>query len=186
MVSARPSRSVFLSKELPRIPRVKTFADFEAFSRAGRKLAELHLNYETVEKYPVTFTGKLKHNGKTFVNAESGDFYVEKMKHPKKTDAETGKRVDDLSTIIYNKAITIEGIPEEAYEYVVNGKSAIAWVMERQGVSTHKASGITNDANDWAIETMDNPMYPLELVQRVITVSLETMKIVNALPELDS
>ena len=68
---------------------------------------------------------------------------------------------------------------------MVNGKSAIAWVMERQGVSTHKASGIANDANDWAIETMDNPRYPLELLQQVITVSLETMKIVRGLPELD-
>ncbi|MGL4666754.1 MAG: type ISP restriction/modification enzyme, partial [Saezia sp.] len=59
------------------------------------------------------------------------------------------------------------------------------WVMERQGVSTHKESGIVNDANDWAIETMNNPRYPLELFQRVITVSLETMKIVNALPKLE-
>lgn len=117
--------------------------------------------------------------------AVSSDFYAEKMRHPKKTDEETGKRVNDLSTIVYNKNITIEGIPEEAYDYVVNGKSAIAWVMERQAVTTHKASGITNDANDWAIETMNNPMYPLELIQRVITVSLETMKIVNALPKLD-
>lgn len=174
-----------LSKELPRIPRVKTFSDFKAFSDAGRKLADLHLNYEDAEKYPVKFSGTLKHNGKDFINASSADFYVTKMKHPKKTDEETGKRVDDLSKIIYNGKITLEGIPEEAYDYVVNSKSAIAWVMERQAVTTHKASGITNDANDWAIETMGNPKYPLELLQRVITVSLETMKIVNNLPKLD-
>jgi predicted helicase len=77
------------------------------------------------------------------------------------------------------------GIPLEAYDYVVNGKTALAWVMERQAVTTHKASGIVNDANDWAIETMGNPRYPLELFQRMITVSLETMKIVDSLPKLD-
>lgn len=174
-----------LSKELPCIPRVKTFSDFKAFSDAGRKLADLHLNYEDVEKYPAKFSGTLKHDGKDFINASSADFYVTKMKHPKKTDEETGKGIDDLTKIIYNGKITLEGIPEEAYDYVVNSKSAIAWVMERQAVTTHKASGIINDANDWAIETMGNPKYPLELLQRVITVSLETMKIVNNLPKLD-
>lgn len=174
-----------LSKELPRIPRVKTFEDFTTFSQAGRQLADLHLNYETVDKYPVTFTGKLQHNGTDFVGATDADFYVTKMKHPKKKDEETGKSVNDLSKIIYNTKITLSDIPLEAYDYVVNGKSAIAWVMERQGVSTHKASGIVNDANDWAIETMGNPRYPLELLQRVIAVSLETMKIVRGLPKLD-
>ncbi|MBK1782585.1 DEAD/DEAH box helicase [Advenella sp. WQ 585] len=173
-----------LSKELPRIPRVKTYEDFTAFSQAGRQLAELHLNYETVDKYPVTFTGKLQHNGTDFVGATDEDFYVTKMKHPKKKDEETGKSVNDLSKIIYNAKVTLSDIPLEAYDYVVNGKSAIAWVMERQGVSTHKASDIVNDANDWAIETMGNPRYPLELLQRVITVSLETMKVVRGLPEL--
>ena len=73
----------------------------------------------------------------------------------------------------------------EAYDYVVNGKPALEWVMERQAVTTDKKSGIVNDANLWATETMDNAKYPLELFQRVITVSLETMKIVNALPKLD-
>lgn len=72
-----------------------------------------------------------------------------------------------------------------AYDYVVNGKPALEWVMERQAVTTHKDSGIVNDANDWAIETMGNAKYPLELFQRVITVSIETMKIVRALPRLD-
>ena len=70
-------------------------------------------------------------------------------------------------------------------DYVVNGKAAIEWVIERQCVKTDKKSGIVNDANDWAIETMNNPRYPLELLQRVITVSLETNKIVNGLPSLD-
>jgi len=75
--------------------------------------------------------------------------------------------------------------PLEAYDYVVNGKPALEWVMERQVVKTDKASGIVNDANDYANETMGDPAYPLKLFQRVITVSLETMKIVNGLPKLD-
>ena len=87
-------------------------------------------------------------------------------------------------TVIYNHQITIRDIPEEAFDYVVNGKAALDWVMDRQQVKTDPASGIINDANDWAIETMQNPKYPLELFLRVVTVSLETMKIVNALPAL--
>ena len=71
------------------------------------------------------------------------------------------------------------------YDYVVNGKPALEWVMERQVVKTDKASGIVNVANDFANETMGNPAYPRELFQRVITVSLETMKIVSGLPKLD-
>jgi predicted helicase len=98
------------------------------------------------------------------------------MKFAKKTDK---------SKIIYNSYITISNIPLDAYEYVVNGKPAIEWVMERQGVSVHKDSGIKNDANNWAIDTMHNAKYPLELLQRVITVSLKTNEIVNNLPEFD-
>lgn len=89
------------------------------------------------------------------------------------------------TTVIYSAKITMTGIPEEAWDYVVNGKPALTWVMERQSVIPHKASGIVNDAHDWVIETMENPKYPLELFQRVITVSLETMKIVNGLPQLE-
>lgn len=170
-----------LTKELPRIPCVKKAEDFWAFSKAGRDLAHWHLNYETVEPYTATLdTGSTPYSQLT-----AEDFYVEGMKHPKKRDSESGKNVDDLSIVVYNKRITIKNIPLEAYDYVVNGKPALKWIMERQGVSTHKDSGIVNDANDWAIETMSNPAYPLELFLRVITVSLETMKIVKALPKLD-
>ena len=161
-----------LSKELPRIPCVKKAEDFWAFSKAGRDLAHWHLNYETVEPYKA----KLDLGSKSLKQLEDKDFYVTKMKFPKK---------DQKDTVIYNNAITIREIPLEAYDYVVNGKSALEWVMERQGVSTHKDSGIVNDANDWAIETMGNAKYPLELFLRVITVSLETMKIVKNLPKLD-
>lgn len=91
---------------------------------------------------------------------------------------------ENKRAVIYNKNITITEIPLEAYEYVVNGKPALEWVMERQSIKNDKESEIVNDANDWAIETMHNPKYPLELFLRVITVSLETMKIVKALPKL--
>ena len=166
-----------LSKELPRIPKVKKIADFWAFSKAGRDLAELHINYETVEKYSLNIQSK--------GNLVDEDYRVIKMKFGKKCCEETGKNINDRSTVIYNGKITLKGIPDEAWDYVVNGKAALDWVMERQAVTVHKASGIVNDANDWAIETMENPRYPLELLQRVITVSLETMKIVNSLPKLN-
>lgn len=156
------------SKELPRIPSVKKTADFWAFSKAGRALADLHLNYETVELYPLTIEAK-----GSLTNA---DYRVEKMKLAKK---------GDKSTVVYNQRITLKGIPEAAWDYVVNGKAALDWVMERQAVRTDKASGIVNDANDWAVETMGNPKYPLELFQRVVTVSLKTQDIVNGLPALD-
>ncbi len=120
--------------------------------------------------YPATVTGG---------GQNPDDYRALKMKYGKR-----GKD-KDLTTLHYNNKITVTGIPLEAYEYVVNGKPALDWVVERQCVSTHKDSGIVNDANDWAIETMGNPKYPLELFLRVITVSLETMKIVRNLPKLD-
>jgi len=160
-----------LSKELPRIPCVKTAADFWAFNEAGRALAELHLNYESVQPYPV----KVISGNKVLTEA---DYRVEKMKYGK-----NGKE-KDLTTLHYNDKITLTGIPLEANDYIVNGKPALDWVVERQCVKTDKASGIINDANNWAVETMHNPRYPLELFQRVITVSLETIKIVRSLPGL--
>lgn len=156
-----------LGKELPRIPRVKTAADFWAFSKAGRALAELHINYENV---PICADVKIAGGGKP------GDYRVEKMRYGKDKDR---------TTLHYNDKITVTGIPLEAYDYVVNGKPALDWVVERQCVKIDKDSGIVNDANDWAVETMKNPKYPLELFLRVITVSLETMKIVRGLPALE-
>ncbi|ATV21208.1 DEAD/DEAH box helicase [Pseudomonas syringae] len=159
-----------LIKELSRIPCVKTAAGFWAFSKAGRDLTKLHIHYETVEPYPVKIEGSL---------GKPEDYRVEKMKYGK-----NGKN-KDLTTLHYNAKITVTGLPLEAYEYVVNGKPALDWVVERQCVKIDKASGIVNDANDWAIETMKNPQYPLELFLRVVTVSLETMNIVKSLPPLD-
>ena len=166
-----------LSKELPRIPRVKTAADFWAFSRAGRELGDLHVNYETVDPYPVTI--------------KQGDLRLADIKNPeafyrvtKWAFGKAGKE-KDKTTVIYNANITMQDVPLEAYDYVVNGKPALEWVMERQVVKTDKDSGIENDANRYAIETMNNPAYPLELFQRVITVSLRTMEIVRGLPKLE-
>jgi predicted helicase len=170
-----------LGKELPRIPAVKSFADFMAFSRAGRDLAHWHLHYETVAIHP----GTVVDSGKTpLASLRPEDYRVVKMKFAKTRDPETNKSVPDKTTVIYNERLTIRDIPLEAYDYVVNGKPALEWVMERQAVTTDKASGITNDANLWATETMGNAKYPLELFLRVITVSLETMKIVRGLPGL--
>ncbi len=169
-----------LSKELPRIPCVKKSKDFWAYSQAGRDLAKLHLDYETVPKYKATLdTGNTR-----LADLTAKDYYVTKMKFGKKRNDE-GKNVNDKTVLIYNAHITIKNIPLEAYDYIVNGKPALEWIMDRQCVKTDKKSGITNDANDWAIETMHNPKYPLELFLRLITVSLKTMKIVDGLPELD-
>ncbi|ACM03922.1 DEAD/DEAH box helicase [Cereibacter sphaeroides] len=166
-----------LSKELPRIPRVKTAADFWAFSRAGRELGDLHVNYETVEPYPVTYK---QGDPRTWVIKDPEAFY----RVTKWAFGKNGKE-KDKSTVIYNANISMTDVPLAAYDYVVNGKPALEWVMERQVVKTDKASGIVNDANRYAIETMNNPAYPLELFQRVITVSLRTMEIVRGLPKLE-
>lgn len=173
-----------LSKELPRIPPVKKREDFTRFVEAGRKLGDLHVGYESVEPFPATV--KQGDLALAVISDPVKYFRVEKMAFGKK-----GKD-KDRSTIIYNPNITLTDIPLEAYDYVVNGKSAIEWVMERQGVSvdrynpdTKKGSDIVNDANRYAIETMGDPRYPYDLLRRVITVSLETVKIVKALPKLD-
>lgn len=157
-----------LDKELPRIPRVRTADAFWAFSRAGRKLGDLHVGYESVPEYAARIEGPARPTG--------AQYRVEKMKFGK------GK---DKTVIHYNDFITVYDIPLQAYEYIVNGKPAIEWVMERQAVSTDKASGIVKDPNDWAKETVGDPRYPLSLLLRVITVSLETLKLVGSLPALD-
>jgi predicted helicase len=143
---------------LPRIPFVK---DFWAFSVAGRDLAALHLNYETIAPY-------------SLIEEISGaaDFTVEKMKFPSKADK---------SAIIYNSHVTLKGIPLEAYEYVVNGKSAIEWIMERYAKTEDKDSGIKNNPNDWS----ENPRYILDLVKRIVAVSVGSVEIVNSLPALE-
>jgi predicted helicase len=159
-----------LKKMLPRLPLVENVKDFWEFSKAGRQLAELHLNYETVAPFPdVTVTGD---DGKTYS--------VDKIRFPKK---------DQKETINYNSKITLSNIPLKAYEYVVNGKSAIEWIMERYRVTADlnakgEGSGIKNDPNDWAKE-VGNPRYILDLLLSIINVSVQTVDIVNSLPKVD-
>ena len=165
-----------LSKELPRIPRVTKFEDFQKFFIAGKALADLHLNYENAEPYPLNIEGVESLSGLT-----SEDLHVpSKMKYGK---GKNGER-HDRTRIIYNNKITVSGVPLEIYEYIVNGRPAIEWVMEKQAVSEHKDSQITNDPGSWANETMDGPAYSLKLLQRVVTISIETMRIIKSLPSL--
>ena len=155
-----------LKKMLPRIP----FApDFRAFSKAGLDLASWHLNYETVEPYPL----EEKMNNHSFSKMTPKEFFqMEAMKFGK-----DGKG-KDKTTIVYNSRITLSGIPLEAYEYVVNGKPALEWVMERYAVKVDKDSDIKNDPNAWS----EDPRYILDLFKRVVRVSLETVRIVKELP----
>ncbi|WP_371227536.1 type ISP restriction/modification enzyme [Roseovarius sp. 2305UL8-3] len=171
-----------LPKQLPRIPAVKSFDDFAAFRDAGRALGDLHVNFESVDPYMATFK---EGDHRLIPEAQEDPVAFYRVKHTNKWKWGGKGKEKDLSTVIYNDNITIQNIPLEAYGYVVNGKPALEWVMERQIVKTDKKSGIVNDANDYANETVGNPRYPLELFQRVITVSLETMKIVNGLPGLE-
>jgi len=153
--------SANLKKELPRIPLSRNFTEF---TEAGRALAELHLNYETIEPWPLTETGKSDDPGR-----------VEKMRWGKKGKAE------DKTVIVYNENLTLSGIPEEAHRYMVNGKTALGWLLDRYRVTIDKASGIVNDPNDYS----DDPRYIVDLIKRVTRVSVETMEIVDALPALD-
>ena len=161
-----------LKKMLPRLPLVEKAADFWAFSKAGRELASLHLNYED-QPAPK----EILINGKPFPKTSfpANQLTVNQMKFPSKGQKDT---------IIYNSCISISNIPPKAYEYVVNGKSAVEWVMERYAVTTHKESGIKNDSNDWAVEH-ENPQYILDLLLSVITVSMKTVDIVAGLPKVE-
>jgi predicted helicase len=164
-----------LRKMLPRIPKVSSADDFQAFVAAGRELAILHIGYEAVEPYPL-----LGAEEPPLELSPEGlhDFYrVDKMKFDGKG---TGK---DCSTIIYNSRITVSGIPDVAHQYLLGSRSGIEWVMERYQVKTDKASAILNDPNDWSREVGD-PRYILDLLARVVTVSVETRRIVDGLPSL--
>ena len=164
-----------LKKMLPRLPYVNTPEEFFAFSKAGRDLAYLHLNYETIEPYK----GCGIEFGANTNKGENMNYRVEKMRFDK-LDAKT----PDKTRIFYNNDITITNIPLEAYDYIINGKSAIEWIMDRYQVTTDSKSGITNDPNAWCKEHGDEK-YIFNLLLRIITVSMETMKIVKSLPKLN-
>lgn len=174
----RETYAADLKKSMPRVPLVTGFADFV---HSGRRLSQLHLEYDSVEPYPL--------DG---LDVEpSGDAYEffavggKKMKfgQPKAEQKAAGER-HDRGVIHYNDHITLRGIPLEAYRYMVGSRSAIEWIIDRYCVKTDKASGIVNDPNDWSREVED-PRYILDLLARIVTVSLETMKVVDALPDLD-
>ena len=162
-----------LMKDLPRIPLVPDLEMFKAFTDAGRTLADLHVNYESAEPY----------DGVKIEGEDSRNYRVEQLKYGK-IPGKTGNAGKDKSVIVYNESIIIRNIPLEAQEYVVNRKSALDWLVERIGVSVDKDSGIVNDFNKFA-EEKGEPRYCLDLILRVITVSLETLKIVRSLPHID-
>lgn len=177
-----------LKKSLPRIPIVDDVQDFMAFYKAGKALAELHLNYEQVLPSPdvtahiadAVYTEPT--DDAPFGYTKYDHFRVLKMVFPKVRN-EAGKLVPNKSSIIYNGNITIEDIPAKAYEYIVNGKSAIEWLMERYAVTQDTKSLITNDPNDWSKEH-GNPTYIYDLLLSVINLSVQTVDIVNSLPKL--
>ena len=110
-------------------------------------------------------------------------FRVQKMAFAKVRDPETKKLVADRSRVIYNSHIELSGIPDAAYRYMLGSRSAVEWILDRYQVKTDKPSGIVNDPNDWSREVGD-PRYIIDLLARIVTVSLETMKIVDMLPAL--
>ena len=148
-----------LKRELPRIPLPETLEQFLAFVSAGEKLADLHVNYESQPEYPLE---KIENDDKQL------NLRVEKMKLTK-----------DKTSIVYNDFLTLAGIPPEVFEYKLGNRSALEWIIDRYQVQRDKRSGIVNDPN-----RQDDPQYIVKLIGRVITVSLETMKIVKVLPDI--
>ncbi len=165
-----------LKKMLPRLPLTKETADFWTFSNVGKELAYWHLNYETVEPHP-----SVEEHQSVLQTGDVYDFYrvVEKMRFPQ------GQKIDDCpDTIVYNSRITLSGIPQEAWGYVVNGKPALGWIMERYAVKVHPESGIKNDPNLWCLE-QENPRYIVDLIKRMVRVSVESVRLVGLLPPLN-
>ncbi len=149
-----------LKKDFPRIPKVR---NKEKYLEIGKELADLHLNYEDVPAY----------DGVSIVfKSDNPSFKVKKMKHPKR---------GQLDTIIFNEDIVITDIPERAYEYVVNGKPAIEWIIDQYQVKKDKKSGIVDDPNEFS----NNPKYIFNLLLSIINVSMQTMDLVESLPPLE-
>jgi predicted helicase len=156
-----------LKKQLPQIPFTN---DFRTFTNAGRQLANLHLNYETLPMYPLKETIF----DKTIHTKDESKYRIREMQFTDKTDK---------NRIFYNSNLSLENIPREAFDYVVNGKSALEWIIERYRITIHKETGIINDPNDWCIECGD-PKYIINLIKRIVQLSIESMNIINNLPKL--
>ena len=157
----REKFSAELKKSLPRIFLVPETRKFWQLAKAGRDLAEIHLHYETQPPANVD------------VIKTEENYRVEKL-----------RLSSDKKTLTYNSAISIKNIPARAFEYVVNGRSPLEWIIDRYQIKTDKASGITNNPNDWCAEH-NNPRYILNLILSCITVSLKTLDIVENLPSVD-
>lgn len=167
-----------LKKMLPHIETPTSRARFDQLAAAGRELMDLHVNYEDVEPWPVTVEVK--------ASADENDretWRVQKMKWAKKKAPETGKNVNDVTTLVYNKSVTVRDIPAETDEYMLGSRSALAWIIDRYKVKKDKASGIINDPNDWADE-VGNPRYIVDLIAKVTRVAVETVRIVQGIREV--
>ena len=155
-----------LQKSLPRLPLVEDTKTFRAFVSAGKKLAALHLNYESIEPYP-----------SVIIENDSAAPKVQQMRFGKSNGE------DDKSVINFNDVIRIINIPLRAYDWHVNGKSPIEWIMERYAVTVNRDSEIRNDPNEWCKE-IKQPRYILELIGRIVNVSIQTLDLIAALPPL--
>ena len=169
----RKTYAADLKKMLPHIETPGSRAEFDKFAAAGAELMALHVGYEDVEPWPLNVEVKASANPE-----DRETWRVLKMRWAKRKDPETGKNVNDVTKLIYNKAVTISGIPAEADEYMLGSRSALAWIIDRYQVKKDKASGIVNDPNDWADE-VGNPKYIVDLIGRVTRVAMETVRIVD-------
>ncbi|CAB0495274.1 helicase [Corynebacterium diphtheriae] len=173
----RETYAADLKKMLPHIETPGSRAEFDKFAAAGAELMALHVGYEDVEPWPLDVEVK------SSANPEDRETWrVLKMRWAKRKDPETGKSVNDVTKLIYNKAVTISGIPAEADEYMLGSRSALAWIIDRYQVKKDKASGIVNDPNDWADE-VGNPRYIVELIGRVTRVAMETVRVVEGIKD---
>ena len=146
------------------IPRIPFAPDFHVFLEAGQALAELHLNYETCERYPLEL-----------VFAHDGE--------PQPRHFQLGTRAmrfadDEKTMLIINEHIKLSGIPEAAHRYVVNGRTPLEWFIDRYKITQDKDSGITNDPNGW----FDNPRDLVTAIERIVYVSVESARIIESLP----
>lgn len=157
-----------LGKTEARIPLVE---NQDRFIKAGKKLVDLHVNYEEVPT---------NSNVEVVFKTSKPSYKVNKMKHPKIKDTD-GKSISDLSTIIFNNDISITNIPLDAYEYIVNGRTAIGWIIDQYRVKIDKKTGIIDDPNHYS----ENQKYILNLLLSVINVSVQTVDLINSLPSLE-
>ncbi|EYT60945.1 helicase [Dietzia sp. UCD-THP] len=153
-----------LKKMLPHLPPPYSRGRFNQLANWGRQLANLHAGYENVEPWPLDVTVKPGVD-----DCDRTTWRVEKLKFKSKTDH---------TTIIYNRHVTISGIPDDAERYLLGSRTALAWLIDRYQVKTDKASGIVNDPNDWADEH-DDHLYIVNLIAKVTRVAVETMEIVD-------